>query len=457
MASAAEEETYDAFLGQLIFSPNDPADDILSNIDTAADEGFRKWLDNRIKGTADLEERAALRSLLDLVNKIVAKVEEAAALAPPEVAMQEDAGTGGAIEAEFTEVSPASTPRTAAEVLSEVRRMQGIDAAPIQEGQDGGEEQVPMSPSGIPLAVRRSYEQVIRSILERSAGNSFDEAIDENYNKVDKQFLEILLEMVDEARAGESEWSEEVLIQIRDGVNMAMQRRVQQTTERLQKILTSGPPPAMEKTIAEMAKSGEVDDALVLLMEANAMQAEKAGSPAAQVMRRLAQCVQKELDAKVEPEKKLLRQLLRAEGPEERKELFKIAFRPKAKLALPGGGETSEMPDVQPPAFIKLLMNLKLNFGNIGVSEKEFSAKVEDMILEAEAVATEFFGESIDAREQQDRMWKDGGVSVFDLEKMEDEALMRGEQAPWANDAYDDMLPGLKKGPGEGEFLIGGG
>lgn len=34
----------------------------------------------------------------------------------------------------------------------------------------------------------------------------------------------------------------------------------------------------------------------------------------------------------------------------------------------------------------------------------------------------------------QDRAWKDATVSVFDLENLEDEGQMRGEEMPWAND-----------------------
>lgn len=34
----------------------------------------------------------------------------------------------------------------------------------------------------------------------------------------------------------------------------------------------------------------------------------------------------------------------------------------------------------------------------------------------------------------QDRAWKDTTVSVFDLENMEEEGQLRGEEMPWAND-----------------------
>lgn len=34
----------------------------------------------------------------------------------------------------------------------------------------------------------------------------------------------------------------------------------------------------------------------------------------------------------------------------------------------------------------------------------------------------------------QDRAWKDTTVSVFDLENMEEDGELRGEEMPWAND-----------------------
>lgn len=34
----------------------------------------------------------------------------------------------------------------------------------------------------------------------------------------------------------------------------------------------------------------------------------------------------------------------------------------------------------------------------------------------------------------QDRAWKDRSVSVFDLENLEEEGKLRGEEMPWAND-----------------------
>ena len=42
--------------------------------------------------------------------------------------------------------------------------------------------------------------------------------------------------------------------------------------------------------------------------------------------------------------------------------------------------------------------------------------------VEAEQVSVSIFGESMSPEEQQDRMWADGTVSVWDVETMEQQA-----------------------------------
>ncbi|CAM9422076.1 unnamed protein product, partial [Choristocarpus tenellus] len=114
--------------------------------------------------------------------------------------------------------------------------------------------------------------------------------------------------------------------------------------------------------------------------------------------------------------------------------LLNSAFRQKAKVALPGGEETSDKPDVEPPQFLEVVRSLMSNFGNIGESEVGFADQIDEIIMEAEQVATELYGQSQTPQDQQDRAWKDRSVSVFDLENMEDQAAMKGEEMPWQND-----------------------
>ena len=105
-----------------------------------------------------------------------------------------------------------------------------------------------------------------------------------------------------------------------------------------------------------------------------------------------------------------------------------------------------------PPEFITACKALILNFGNI--EDAGFADRLRELVDEAEAVATELYGESLTPQEQQQKAWDEGTVSVFDLEAHEKMAEMEGKTMPWHNDAYDDMIPeGFTK---KGAKQIGG-
>jgi hypothetical protein len=168
--------------------------------------------------------------------------------------------------------------------------------------------------------------------------------------------------------------------------------------------------------------------------------------------------VQSEIDKKLDPEKRLIKQCLRCASIAEMEPLLQEAFRTRARISLGAGDDetSSDQPLVPPPQLIDAMTNLKLNFGNVGEDERGFADKVDMVIAAAEKVATALYGANASPREQQERAWKEHGASVWDLEAMEHQALAKGEEVPWANDAYDHMLPQLEKGAKQGEFKIGG-
>ena len=57
------EAAYEMFLGQLVFSANDPRIDIMDNYDLCADPLWLTWLDRKINTTRDVEEKMALGDL----------------------------------------------------------------------------------------------------------------------------------------------------------------------------------------------------------------------------------------------------------------------------------------------------------------------------------------------------------------------------------------------------------
>ena len=92
--------------------------------------------------------------------------------------------------------------------------------------------------------------------------------------------------------------------------------------------------------------------------------------------------------------------------------------------------KTDEGPEVTPPAFIDACKALVNDFGNVDVGGDggSLADKVQKLANLAEQVATEIFGECASPQEQQDRMWNDGTISVFDLETLEQQACMPSPQ-----------------------------
>ena len=99
-------DAYEVFLGELVFSTNDPRMDIVENFDLATDPKFLAWLENKIEKSRDPDERLALKDLLDMVEDVTTKVkvsriaeerlaaEAEAAEAKRKAAMEEEAETG---------------------------------------------------------------------------------------------------------------------------------------------------------------------------------------------------------------------------------------------------------------------------------------------------------------------------------------------------------------------------
>ena len=81
-------------------------------------------------------------------------------------------------------------------------------------------------------------------------------------------------------------------------------------------------------------------------------------------------------------------------------------------------------PEVPPRELSQALLELKQRFGNVDENyDTGFVKKLEMIGDEAEAIALELAGgKEVSAQEQQDMMWDRGTVSVFELEKVEDQA-----------------------------------
>lgn len=210
--------------------------------------------------------------------------------------------------------------------------------------------------------------------------------------------------------------------------------------ERLQQVLSKGNPAAMGSEVATMVRKGQMDEALVLLIEANAQMARDAGATdAADVLYGLIKRIQEERDRILPDEQRLLRALFKLDDSSKREGLLYDAFKPTKITDAEGGLVDGGPPLIAPPAFIKVVKEFITNFGN--VETFQIMEKARAIIDEAQKVATDLYGEGMTKREHQDFMFNKKTVSVWDLANFEEQALMSGEEVPWRYDKYDTMNP----------------
>jgi hypothetical protein len=284
------------------------------------------------------------------------------------------------------------------------------------------------------------------------------------YDQFDAQFVKLLNE-----RAGKGD---DDCASLLAALAAEQQKRIAAASETLREVLSLGEPMRMEGALVKLAREGKVNEAFLLLLEANENQAQSAGATGpAQLMNRLRKRAIDEKDKQAQSKEiRLLRKLLRTDDPNERERILEDAFTPKQALLVPVTMENAQkaadgdmpdqekpLPDVAPPDFINACKAVLLNFGNLGSDDSErgdLASRIRKLAAEAEVVATRIYGKGMTLREQQDRMWADQTTSIFDLERMEIEAERQGDNAPWTNPNSDDILmPGFDS---QGRMQIGG-
>lgn len=458
------EKAYEMFLGQLVFSSNDPRIDIMDNYDLCADPQWLTWLERKISNTRDVEEKMALSDLSDMIVDVKKRVD---------ISRQADARAAQeAEEAEKDRIAAAEANMeegrnlSGAEVLKKAAAVDTAGAfdAPLKDKVEEDAARKTFYEKELTPEVRSSYADMCSKVLPPyKAGDTPSSIVFNYYDQFDAQFIKVLNER---AVNGDAD-SQAVL----DALAAEQQKRVNDATVSLREVLSKGDPMRMEGAIVKLAKEGKIDEAFLLLLEANADQARAAGANGpAELMTKLRKRAMMEKDRQsATKEIKLLRQLLREDDQIKREELLTEAFTPKDALIVPGtaanaakalDGEAPEdekpMPDVPPPDFINCCKAVLLNFGNLNIDEErgDLSVQIKQIASEAEVVATRIYGKGMTAKEQQDRAWKEQTTSIFDLETLEIEAERRGETAPWANpDGGDDIMPGFSA---DGKMQIGG-
>ena len=324
-SSSDMEKAYEMFLGQLVFSSNDPRIDIMDNYELCADPKWLSWLNNKIGKTTDVEEKMALRDLSDMIVDVVKRVElsQAAEERAAKEAEEAEKARIAAAEAEMEkgrELSGTDVLKRAAAVDSA-----GVDAI-VKENNDGAVKKTFYEKELTP-EIRLSYEDMCSKVLPPyKAGDTPASIVFNYYDQFDAQFIKVLNER---AMNGDGD-SQAVL----DALAVEQQKRVNTATENLREVLSKGEPMRMQGAIVKLAKEGKIDEPFLLLLEANADQARAAGATGpAELMDKLRERAMSEKDKQsATKEIKLLRQLLRTNDQNKREELLTEAFTPKEAL-----------------------------------------------------------------------------------------------------------------------------
>lgn len=325
VSTSEMEKAYEMFLGQLVFSTNDPRIDIMDNYDLCADPKWLTWLERKIDGTRDVEERSALRDLLDMIVDVKKRAE-----------LSKAAEERAAQEAESVERERIATIEAEIETG---RAMSGADILKRAAAVDSAGVTAAMSKEEVKAAkksfyekdltpeIRSSYADICAKVLPPyRPGDSPTSIVYNYYDQFDAQFIKVLNE-----RAMNGDIDSQAIL---DALAMEQQKRVGAATEKLKEVLSKGDPMRMEGAIVKLGKEGKIDEPFLLLLEANADQARSAGATGpAELMMKLRKRAMAEKDKQsASKEIKLLRQLLREPDSAIREQLLTDAFTPKEAL-----------------------------------------------------------------------------------------------------------------------------
>jgi hypothetical protein len=383
MAVPVGTEERDVLLGELAFTEPDLLPALVESRVARLDTDFYAFVDAKVAASSDLEERETLRMLMEAVKDLQAQV------------------TGGA---SFGSKTTGPTVDVAA-------------AAPAA-----------MDDKAVADA---SYDALLDRLVRacREDGDAIGDALSTtvavSYDDMDKRFLDRL----EEASGEEAEDLWKPLTLIKAAIAVEMGKRMTAAAEKLKVVLTAGSPDDMRKELEILAVKGGVDDAFVLLVQGNIQQAENAGvNSAVQVLSSVLEHAAMLKDARLAPEFRLIRRLLRTNDSEARIGMLTEALTPKKAVFLPDGSKTAGV-RVNGKRFVDALRDLIEKYGNI---EAEFVQKLSEIGEESEGVARKLFDmEDKDVQDLQQEAFSKRSVSVWDLEKVEMTEAMEGRKAAW--------------------------
>lgn len=337
---------------------------------------FYDYVETRVQASADLEERETLRMLVAAVKQLV----------------DEARGVGPTVE---------------------------VDAGPEEDPMSADEKAM--------LAYDAIIERFLGAAKEEDAERALFANIEYDYDSIDKRFLDRLDDKV--AEAGSESEDRKGYILVKEAIANAMSKRVAEAAERLKEILTAGSPGDMNNALERINLKGGLDDAIVLLLQANIDQAKQAGmEPAVKVMTGLLDYASKLKEAKLSQEVRLIRKLLRTDDDESREDLLMTALKPNKGVMLADGTVTSGV-RVNGKKFVQELRTLIDHYSNV---EEAFAMRLSALGEQSETVARKLFDmEEKDVSDLQEEAFHKRSVSVWDLEQVEMREEVEGRKADW--------------------------
>lgn len=321
-SSSGINSDYEIFLGDLVFSTNDPRVDIMNNFEQATDEKFITWMQKKADDSSDPEERLALKDLHEMIVDIKKRVELSK--------MAEERTAREAEENENQRMEQAEKDAEAGLQMSNtdiLRKAAAIGTAQVSESGENVLEKTSFFDQNLTPEIRMSYEDTLKKLLPPyKAGETPRSIVTANYEKFDAQFVKVLTER---STNGDEESSA-----LLEALAEEQSIRIAGATETLKSILAMGEPMKMEGAIVKLAREGKIDEAFLLLLEANETQARSAGAMGpAELMKKLRLRAAEEKDKQVaNKEIRLIRKLLRTDDATEREKILEEAFTPKEAL-----------------------------------------------------------------------------------------------------------------------------
>lgn len=378
-----ESDPHDVLLAELRFSDPSRLPALVQNSLDMLDEDFYNYLEKKINKSADLEERETLRALRDAITSLMGQMLDA-------MAAEEKSGA--------TEISKDE------------------DASSHTPEEDA----------------RTSYDELIDTLVNSYESAQNDEerdsimkaVVDLNYHRIDLRMLERLSERI--VSAGDRA---PLLASVRDAISVAMSARVTAATQAVKKVLSAGSLHGMRAAVDELARQGGMDDAFILLLQANIDEARKAGATqAVDILNAVLNHASEARDIMLDPEIRLIRKLLRMDDPTARMELLTKNLEPGGSVSLPDGTKSTGT-RIDGKKFVDALRKLIEEFGNV---DEQFVLKLSKIGEESEAVARKIYDmEGKDVQALQDEAFHKRSVSIWDLEEFEHQETSEGRTAPW--------------------------